>query len=398
MSIIIQKYGGTSVSTEEGRNIIATNTQKALADGKKVVVVVSAMGRMGAPYATDTLIHMYQQPYNEMNTEDLDLIMSCGETISAAYISNWLRGHGVKARALTGQQAGIITDGVAGNATVKYVNTEKMTSLLEKGYVLVVTGFQGVSESGDITTLGRGGSDTTAAILGEALNAEFVEIYTDVDGVMTADPRHVDDAKVLNKISYEEMHQMALDGAKVVDPKAVAIAKRSNKPLFIKNTFSEGLGTLIHGEFTPEPNKIVTAVAYKNNIIQVKVKVDNYDPRFETLLKGIEKEKISIDLINFLENDKIFTVDNIHQISILNLTSELELETQIIESCSKVTVIGHGIHGVPGVMKRVALALTLNKVSILQTSDSYTTISCLVKENELTRAIQALHDEFGLND
>lgn len=398
MSIIVQKYGGTSVSTEEGRNIIVSNAKQVISSGDQLVVVVSAMGRKGAPYATDTLLHMYQQPHYEMNTADLDLLMSCGETISAAYISNWMRGQGIKARALTGHQAGIITDSIAGNATVKKVNTDKIKALLDLGYVTIVTGFQGISELGDITTLGRGGSDTTAAILGEALNAEYVEIYTDVDGVMTADPRHVGDAKVLNTISYEEMHQMALDGAKVVDPKAVAIAKRSNRPLFIKNTFSKGVGTLIHGAHRPEANKLVTAVAYKNDIIQVKIKVDNYDPKFEQLLQAIEKANISIDLISFLENEKIFTVDHIHQATILNLTSALELETRITESCSKVTVIGHGIHGVPGVMKRVALALTLNKVSILQTSDSYTTISCLVREQELTKAIQALHDEFGLNN
>ncbi|GAU79100.1 aspartate kinase [Fusibacter sp. 3D3] len=398
MSIIVQKYGGTSVSTDEGRNIIVSNAKKVISSGDQLVIVVSAMGRMGAPYATDTLIHMYQQPHYEMNTIDLDLLMSCGETISAAYISNWLRGQGIKARALTGYQAGIITDNIAGNATVKKVNTENITKHLDRGYVVIVTGFQGISELGDITTLGRGGSDTTAAILGEVLAAEYIEIYTDVDGVMTADPRHVGDAKVLNKISYEEMHQMALDGAKVVDPKAVAIAKRSNRPLIIKNTFSESSGTLIYGAHVPEVKKIVTAVAYKNDIIQVKVKVDNYDPRFERLLQDIEKANISIDLISFLENEKIFTVDHIHHITMLNLTSALDLTTQITEACSKVTVIGHGIHGVPGVMKRVALALTLNKVNILQTADSYTTISCLVREQELTKAIQALHDEFGLND
>lgn len=398
MPIIVQKYGGTSVSTEEGRNIIVRNTKKALSEGQQVVLVVSAMGRMGAPYATDTLIHMYHQPHYEMNSQDLDLLMSCGETISAAYISNWLKGSGVKSRAINGQQAGIITDSVAGSATVKSVKSDKIKQLLEEGYVVVVTGFQGISETGDVTTLGRGGSDTSAAILGEALGADAIEIYTDVDGVMTADPRRVNDARVLNRISYEEMHQMALDGAKVVDPKAVAIAKRCNRPLIIKNTFSEGDGTIIHGEFTPEPDRVVTAVAYKNNIIQVKCKVGNYDDRFEALLKGIELNKISIDLINFLEDEKIFTVDAVHQIDLLNLTSELALDTRIVEGCSKVTVIGHGIHGVPGVMKRVALALTKHQVSILQTSDSYTTISCLVKETQLTEAVQALHDEFGLND
>lgn len=398
MGIIIQKYGGTSVSTEEGRNIIIQNTKKALSEGKKVVLVVSAMGRMGAPYATDTLIHMYQQPNFELNTEDLDLLMSCGEAISATLISNSLRGHQIKSKALMGFQAGIITDSNHGKANVKEVKTDKIHHLLDQGYVVVVTGFQGISEQGNITTLGRGGSDTSAAILGEALNAEYVEIYTDVDGVMTADPRHVNDAKVLNKISYEEMHQMALDGAKVVDPKAVAIAKRSNRPLIIRNTFSDGYGTLIHGEFKPVSNKIVTAVAHKSDLIQVRIKIDNYDEKFEELLKQLEIERISIDLINFLEHEKIFTVDSIHEMSILNITSSLGIEVKIIEACSKVTIVGQGIHGVPGVMKRVTLALTKNKVNILQTSDSYTTISCLIKEKELTKAIQSLHDEFGLND
>ncbi len=237
---------------------------------------------------------------DENNTRELDLLMSCGETISATVMAATIRSHGVDCAAVTGFQAGIITDMTHGDANVIEVKTSKLKEHLSDGRIVVVTGFQGgVTEAGDITTLGRGGSDTTAAILGEALDAEAIEIYTDVDGVMTADPRLVPEAKVIGQISYEECYQMAVDGgAKVVDHKAVEVARRSGKILKIKNTFNECEGTTISRETAAIPKtmqpKIITAIASKDNVAQFTIQIAYDDDRNEAFLNAFEDTGVSM--------------------------------------------------------------------------------------------------------
>ncbi len=401
MGIIVQKYGGTSVSTEDSRKRIAENAIRAYNEGHSVVLVVSAMGRKGAPYATDTLIGVYKNAIDERDTRELDLIMSCGETISATIMAGTIRAQGVDSAALTGFQAGIITDDVHGDANVVDVQADKIHTHLNAGRIVVVTGFQGITKSGDITTLGRGGSDTTAAILGEALDAEAIEIYTDVDGVMTADPRLVPDAKVIDQISYEECYQMAVDGAKVVDHKAVEVARRSGKILKIKNTFKPCEGTTISrqtAETVPsmEP-KIITAIASKDNVVQFTIHIGYSDPRNETFLNAFENKGISMDLINFFEDQKIFTVSALDKPSAEAILNDLSLKYTVLEDCCKLTAVGYKIHGVPGVMKRIVLSLTKAGIEILQSGDSHTTIACLIRKEALEGAIVALHEEFHLN-
>lgn len=402
MGIIVQKYGGTSVSTEESRTRIAKNAISAHHEGNSVVVVVSAMGRSGAPYATDTLIGLYKDVINEHNTRELDLLMSCGETISATIMAGTIRAHGVDSAAVTGFQAGIITDEIHGDANVVEVKTDKLLTHLNAGRIVVVTGFQGITEAGDITTLGRGGSDTTAAILGEALDADAIEIYTDVDGVMTADPRLVPDARVIDQISYEECYQMAVDGAKVVDHKAVEVARRSGKILKIKNTFKACEGTTISRETASIPKtmqpKIITAIASKDNIVQFTINVAYDDERNESFLNAFEDNDVSMDLINFFEDQKIFTVNALNQSKAEDILKSLDLEYSILEDCCKLTAVGYKIHGVPGVMKRIVLSLTKAGIEILQSGDSHTTIACLIRKSSLENAIRALHKEFQLND
>lgn len=401
MGIIIQKYGGTSVSTEASRALIARNAIKAYNDGHDVVLVVSAMGRKGAPYATDTLIKLYSDVVGEDGSRELDLLMSCGEVISASVMAATIRANGVDAAALTGFQAGIVTDDIHGNANVIRVDERKLMTHLKAGQIVVVTGFQGITESGDITTLGRGGSDTTAAILGEALDAQAIEIYTDVDGVMTADPRLVPDAKVIDRISYEECYQMAVDGAKVVDHKAVEVARRSGKVLKIKNTFSECEGTTISRERSDLPRmmetKIITAIASKDRIVQFTIEIGNADNRNEAFLNAFEDQGVSMDLINFFEDKKIFTVGQEDYSAVCEILKGLDLDYTALEDCCKITAVGYKIHGVPGVMKRIVLALTKAGIEILQSGDSHTTIACLVRKHALQDAIQALHREFGLD-
>jgi len=402
LSIVVQKYGGTSVSTEASRMKIAQNAIELKEKGKQPVIVVSAMGRKGAPYATDTLIDLFNMRGATNEGRNLDLIMSCGESISSAVIANTIESMGHPCIALTGFQAGIVTDDQFNDANVLQVKPALITKYLEEGYILIVTGFQGVSEEGFITTLGRGGSDHTAAILGEALNAESIEIFTDVDGVMTADPRVVKDAKVLDRISYDEMYQMAVDGAKVVDFKAIAVAKRANKPLVIKNTFGEASGTVITSDHNIDLieydiDSLFTAIASKNDIVQVAVNIHYDDDRNTALLDGLENQEISMDIINFFEDRKVFTINSYDLDKTKKLLTKLDLSYDFVEDCSKVTAIGHRIHGVPGVMRKLVLALSKENIEILQTSDSHTTLSCVIHRVHLEKALNVLHDTFNLS-
>ncbi|MGL5868099.1 aspartate kinase, partial [Clostridium chrysemydis] len=231
MKIVVQKFGGTSVSTKERRERVVNKVISAIKEGYSPIVVVSAMGRKGEPYATDTLLSLVDCNFKDSNKQAQDLLMCCGEFISSVVMSNELFNNGVNAVPLTGGQAGIITDDVFSDAKHKEVDSKELLRLVENGKVPVVTGFQGITEKGYFTTLGRGGSDTSAAILGAAVNAERIEIYTDVDGIMTADPRIVKEASLIDVISYTEVFQLADQGAKVVHPRAVDIAMKHNIPL-----------------------------------------------------------------------------------------------------------------------------------------------------------------------
>ena len=397
MKIVVQKYGGTSVASELGRKIIIKNAKACLNNDEMPIVVVSAIGRKGAPYATDSLIGMYQEIHEEFTSSDLDLLMSCGEVISAALISNTLKREGIMARAVSGHLLGIVTDEQYGNANVVKTNPEHLLRLINDFDVLVLTGFQGVTETGDITTLGRGGSDATAVIVGDMLKADRVEIYTDVDGVMTADPRYVTEAKVLNEISYEEVYQMALDGARVIDSKAIAFAKRAKIELWVKNTFSDAPGTRIFADVERQRPVMVTAIAHRNDIVQFRVVHNGPISLFDAVLDQLAEEGISIDLITFLMNEKIFTVPMCYAKKVASIFETLGIAFQKTENCSKITIIGPGIHGVPGVMRTVVKALNKANVDILQTSDSYTTIACLIEQKSLKEALEVLHETFELD-
>jgi aspartate kinase len=398
MDIVIQKYGGTSVASAAGQHIMINNVKACIEKNEKPLIVVSAMGRKGDPYATDTLINLYQEIYKGEDIKaDQDLLMSCGEVISATLIANRFRAQGLKTKVISGQLLGIVTDDNYGNANVLHVNPSKIREALSDYDLCVVTGFQGVTQDGFITTLGRGGSDATAVLLGEALSVNRVEIYTDVDGVMTADPRMVNRAKVLSEISYEEVYQMAIDGAKVIDSKAIAIAKRAGIDLWVKNTFKDVPGTRIFKETQVLRKAMVTAVTHKNDIVQFRFTIDGKSPMFDKLLDGLAERKISIDLINFLVDEKLFTVSSDQSKDVSDMLETYQIPYKHIANCSKITIIGPGIHGVPGVMRKVVKALNQSQVEILQTSDSYTTISCLIHQESLKKTLETLHDVFELH-
>ncbi|MGI6703241.1 MAG: aspartate kinase [Clostridia bacterium] len=404
MKIIVQKFGGTSVATDKNRKKVVEKIASAWEKGYFPVVVVSAMGRKGEPYATDTLIQFATSMEMGIKPRDLDMLISCGETISAVIMATALNTRGLNSVALTGGQAGIITDNNHGDASVIKVDTSRIYRYIEREKVPVITGFQGVTEYGDITTLGRGGSDVTAVVLGQALNAHKVEIYTDVDGVMTADPSITNSARIIRSVDYNEIFQMADSGARVIHPRAVEIAMRASLPLVIKNTFSDSPGTLItqfkkDDESIPmEDQSLLTGIAHLHDRAQIVIEYLNQDwcEGEDDILEQLADIGISIDLINIFTDKKVFTVDERDCDRVAELLRERNEKFSISRNCSKVTVIGNRIRGVPGVMARILKALNQNSIRVYQTADSHATISVLVKTEDAKKAVAVLHDEFRL--
>lgn len=399
MKIIVQKFGGTSISSHERRQLVVSKILKAKENGYFPVVVVSAMGRSGEPYATDTLLSLISSSFKTQNLQATDLLMSCGEIISTVILCEELFNKGVSAMPLTGGQAGITTDDRFNNAKVLKVLTNNMLKLIKNGIIPVVAGFQGQDVNGFITTLGRGGSDVSASILGAALGAKKVEIYTDVDGIMTADPRIVSDAALIEEISYIEVFHLADQGAKVVHPEAIEIAMRSNIPLVIKNTLSDCSGTVINysGELNSE--NVITGITHMSRRTQVIVdKKTNFQNHiYSELLTVIAENNISIDLINVFPDKKIFTIDGDKFDKFDFVMKKNNIVYTYVKDCSKIAIVGSKMRGTPGVMARILKALKSENIEVLQTADSHTTIWCLVEGKYTNDAIKALHKEFKLN-
>ncbi|MGL4731023.1 MAG: aspartate kinase, partial [Clostridium sp.] len=275
------------------------------------------------------------------------------------------------------------------------VDTKKILELLQKDIVPVVAGFQGIGKDGFLTTIGRGGSDVSGAILGAALKAEEVHIYTDVDGIMTADPRIVSEAALIKQIGYEEVFQLADQGAKVIHPRAVEISKKYNIPLVIKNTLSDCEGTVISGRVCDLSSSIITGIAHIKDRVQI---IANYNGKesYVDLFEILAANNISIDLISVFPKQKIFTIENKDLDKFKDIVSEIELSYSYVENCSKIAIIGSKMKGVPGVMAKVLKALTRENIEVLQTADSHMTIWCLVEEKDTEKAINLLHKEFNL--
>ncbi|CBZ04244.1 aspartate kinase [Clostridium botulinum] len=399
MKILIQKFGGTSVSTAERRSLVVDKIVKAKKAGYYPVVVVSAMGRKGQPYATDTLRSLVEEDFLDKNTLAADLLMGCGELISTVVMSSELFNKGIDAVPLMGGQAGIITDNNFNNASVLRVEKDRIVDLLKKDKIPVVAGFQGKSEDGYITTLGRGGSDVTAALLGAALEAESVEIYTDVDGIMTADPRIVENASLIKEISYNEVFQFADQGAKVIHPRAVEIAMTSNTKLVIKNTMTDCKGTTINNIGIKNSNNVITGITHMSNRTQIIVDAEENkgNKNYTNLLNSLAENSISIDLINVFPKEKIFTIDEKDFNEFSSIMKGLKIKFSYLKDCSKIAIIGSRMRGIPGVMAKILKALVERNIEVLQTADSHTTIWCLVSKEDTEKAIKSLHCEFKLD-
>ncbi|MCQ6265846.1 aspartate kinase [Fictibacillus sp. WQ 8-8] len=404
MKIIIQKFGGTSLKDNTGRELAAEHVKRAVADGYKVVCVVSAMGRSGDPYATDTLLSLIGATGHQVESREYDLLLSCGEIISSVVFSNLLKTKEISSAALTGSQAGFRTNDEHKNARITDMQCDRLRSMLDSHDAVVVAGFQGESASGDVTTLGRGGSDTSASALGAALGAEYIDIFTDVEGVMTADPRIVKEAVPLSVVTYNEICNMAYQGAKVIHPRAVEIAMQAKVPLRIRSTYSDLPGTLVTSatskgaEGRDVQDHVITGIAHVPGVTQIKVlaKDSQYDHHTK-VFKAMAKEQISVDFFNISPKGVVYTVmENMaeHAEKVLN---DLGYSPEITRSCAKVSAVGAGMSGVPGVTAKIVEALVDENIQILQSADSHTTIWVLVRQDDMVKAVNALHRAFELD-
>lgn len=401
MQLLVQKYGGTSVQSKENRQHVIKHIKDALVQGYKLVVVVSALGRKPDPYATDTLLGLVDFPGNQNANRELDLLMSCGEIISSVVLTSELKNQQINSLALTGAQAGIITTRDYNHARIKKVDTKRIIHELQYHDVVVVAGFQGQTESGEITTIGRGGSDTSAAALGAALLAEQIEIFTDVNGIMTADPRLVENARHLEYVTYTEICNLAYQGAKVVHPRAVEIAMQANIPMRIRSTYTDLPGTYVTSATSIEieiPDRLITGIAHISSISQIRVQTKESAYRVQSeVFKAMAGAGISVDFINMSPTGVIYTIPDYVTNEAVSILESLGFHPEITENCAKVSAVGAGMTGQPGVISKIVQALTEAGIEILQSADSYTTIWVLVMQKDLHLAVNALHEVFELS-
>ena len=302
---IVMKFGGTSLRDEDCRSYALKHIKNYHESGERIVVVVSAMGRKGEPYATDTLVALLRDVGHNINPRELDLVMSVGETLSSAYFSHLLSHNGMPAESFNGRQSGILTDDNAGNAEILDINPARIVEALDNGFIAVVAGFQGVNDKGDIRTLGRGGSDTSAVALASALGAEKVEIFSDVDGIANCDPRQVEGSSYLESISVNQMLAMADEGSRVIHPRAIKASLKTQTPIISKNTFNDSEGTLIHHDISKK--KEVVAIAHRESMVLIEFALEH---KAASHVNGV----VNIDSKRLLLNDDVYLSDKLAQL------------------------------------------------------------------------------------
>ena len=405
MSIIVQKFGGTSVADTEKIKHVAEVVMRERSFGNDVVVVVSAMG-----HTTDHLVKLAKEISDTPPSRELDMLLSTGEGISIALLAMALQSAGCKAISMNAMQVGIITENIHNKARIVDIKTEKLKKHLREGKVVVVAGFQGVTEDGEITTLGRGGSDTSAVALAAALEAERCDIYTDVEGVYTTDPRIVPTASRLEEVSYEEMLELARVGANVLHPRAVETAKQFKVPLRVRSSFKlENKGTLIVGVEDMELHKPVTGVAADLTQLRIVVcDIPDTPGHAAKIFTKLSEANISVDMIiqsyaRKIENtnDIAFTIDKADLDKTLKTLDELKSEIkasrfQVDEHIAKVSIVGAGMIDRPGIAASMFETLANLGINIKMISTSEIKVSCLVDENDAKRALIALHETYGL--
>jgi len=402
MALIVQKYGGSSVADAEKIKNVASRVAKAKITGNQVVVVVSAMG-----HTTDDLIKLAYQVNEQPGDRELDVLLSTGEIVSSTLLALALESLGYKAVSLTGAQAGIQTDSSYNRARILRVDSKRVVSELEKGNIVIVAGFQGVTQEMDITTLGRGGSDTTAVALAASLNAEICQIYTDVEGVYTADPNLISEARKLKDIGYEEMLELASYGAKVMHNRAVELGELYNVPILVASSFSDKQGTIICKEASMEVKNKARGIAYDTNVSKVTVVgVPDHPGIAAAIFEPLARANISVDTIvqNASINnitDLTFTVarnDLIKAMSIVEPVAKSVGSKQCVtdSTLAKVSIVGTGMQNTPGYAAKMFSVLHEQSINIQLITTSEIRITCIISEDRVKDAVHALHQAFEL--
>ncbi len=404
-NLIVQKYGGTSVGTLDKIRNVAQRVKKSRDAGKDVLVVVSAMAG-----ETDKLLAMANELSDLPERREIDLLLSSGERISSALLSIALHGIGCPAVALTGRQMGLLTDGTHTRARIREVNAGRALDILKKNHVVVCAGFQGVNKLGDVTTLGRGGSDTSAVALAVALDADLCEIYTDVKGVYTADPRIVPNARKLNMVSFDEMLEMASLGAQVLQIRCVEFARNFNMPIVVRSSFDEtDKGTLIRQENPDMEQPVVSGVMYDKDQSKITiVGVPDQPGIAANIFNALAGAAISVDMI--IQNvsaeghtDISFTLATTHLKEAMPIMQAKgkEVEAKDVTSdsgISKISVVGAGMRSHSGVAARIFTTLSREGINMMMISTSEIRVSCIIDKTQTERAVRALHDEFKLDE
>ncbi|MCC2640457.1 MAG: lysC [Nitrospira sp.] len=403
MALIVHKYGGTSVGNVERIHLVADRVARAHKDGHQVLVVLSAMSG-----ETDRLLRLAHEVTGMPDERELDMLLSTGERVTIALLAMDLRGRGVNARSFTGRQVGIHTDSAHTKARISRVTADRIRDALSEGVVPVVAGFQGINARSDVTTLGRGGSDLTAVALAAALKADRCIIYTDVDGVYTADPNIVPAARRLDKISYEEMLEMASLGAKVLQSRSVEFAAKYSVPVEVNSSFKEGKGTLVTREDTDMEGVMVSGVTGDRNQAKITIIGVPDRPGIAARVFGrVANDNIVVDMI--IQNvsqasmtDISFTVPKPDLRKSVDLVQHLAREVgarsvAVTESIAKVSLIGVGMRSHSGVAAKMFEVLSREGVNIMMISTSEIKISCVIEEKYLELAMRTLHTAFGLD-
>lgn len=402
MSIIVQKYGGTSMANSECVKNVADKVVKAKREGQDVVVVVSAPAGM-----TDHLVSRAKEITDKPSGRELDMILATGEQISISLLAMAIKALGEDAISFTSAQVGIFTDSNHNKAKIEAIDTTKVERALAEGKVVIIAGFQGVTKDLEITTLGRGGSDTSAVAIGVALGAKEVEIYTDVDGIYTADPRVVPNAHKIDRITFDEMLEMAGAGAKVLHLRSVELAAKNHLPIHLRSSFTDTIGTYVTDEEDSMEQALVRGVAHTTNNAKITIaSIENTAKNIAEIFQTISNENINVDVItqNYVKRNKItlsFTVaqdEFDHALSIAKkLGKALNAEDVYgTEDVAKVCIIGVGMKSTPGVASRVFSCLAENCVEIDMISTSDISITCVIRQSDYNKAVLAVHNAFEL--
>jgi len=402
MALVVQKYGGSSVADGEKIMNVARRIARTAQDGNRVVTVVSAMGD-----TTDELLELAYNVSDSPSSRELDVLLSTGEIVSSTLLAMALKSLGESAISLTGAQAGIRTDNSYSRARIMNIDPKRIVNELDKGNIVIVAGFQGINEDMDTTTLGRGGSDTTAVALAVSLKADKCEIYTDVQGVYTADPRIVSQAVKLDEIGYEEMLEMSTYGAKVMHPRAVELGQIYGVPILVASSFMDKPGTLIHGGISMEGRNKVTGIAHDLNVAKITILgVPDRPGIAAAIFERLAGAAISVDTI--VQNA---STENITDLTFTIAKSDLGPAMEIVKPLAaeigardfvsdsgvgKVSIIGTGIQNTPGFAARMFTALSRESINIMLISTSEIRITCIIKEDKVKDAIRALHKAFEL--